>query len=665
MPTDFNSIVAFARDQLAWQNDPSGTDVHRKLLDFVRRIKRVASEGTSSLIEQMRTNDEIYKAFRLMDDQDAKAKERGEPMKIIFPISFAQIQTALAALMSITDKNPFFELTSRQPQGYRNSKLMELELDYQLEQAGWTLIRYQWFKDMLKYGFGCLHVGFERRMNIVRQNRPIPILGNIFPWMTMEQDVLVPGFEGVWFELNDPFTFKFDPSAPLGEPRRWQFCFNTFFKSYNELKLVAEDEGYFNLEKIPERTASILRRGGEKERRLISESALGFIGSGQSVVKGGDSVMVDVCYVKLVPSQYGLSDLDRMQIWKISMANEAVIIQAEPSRFEHGQFPISIIEYDPDRHEILNEGMATTIDGMQRLINWLLNTHIVNVRKVINDVLIVDPSAIDVEDLNQRKPIIKLKTGARAGIDRYIQQLRVQDVTQGHIADVGVIMGILERVTGATSNLQGVGDPKVRTATETSGMVRLALNRMSLLAQLCWDQGIRPLGQQMIQNTQQFVSTDRFLKVTGGLAQALGVDISKLPGGLLKVSPEDLQGFFSIALINATSPSDRLMIASKLQEFLFAAIGNPIAVQLLGLDVSQLATQMLLGYNIRNTTDIIRPPTSDQIKEALAMMQSVGANGSRGIKAQVMPDEQVLDEAQRGNIMPIPEGANQMGAFGL
>src|ERR1017187_4738062 len=153
---DYDSIVTSAREKLAWSGDQSDSDAHGKLLDFIRKIKRTALDGLTDQVEQMRNTDKVYHAYRVSDDQDLKAQERGEPTKIIFPVTFAQLQTSLATLMSITDKNPFFELTSNHPQFVRNSKLMELYLDYQLEQARWTLIRYQWMKDMLKYGFSPL-----------------------------------------------------------------------------------------------------------------------------------------------------------------------------------------------------------------------------------------------------------------------------------------------------------------------------------------------------------------------------------------------------------------------------------------------------------------------------------------------------------------------------
>lgn len=126
----YNESVERARSALRTGGDQS-EDAHERLLNFIRKLKRTATDAITDQVDLMRKADSIYHAFRQPDDQDKKAAERGEPVKIIYPVSYAQIQTTLAALMTIFDRKPFFPLDSRQPQFYRSSKLMELELDYQ------------------------------------------------------------------------------------------------------------------------------------------------------------------------------------------------------------------------------------------------------------------------------------------------------------------------------------------------------------------------------------------------------------------------------------------------------------------------------------------------------------------------------------------------------
>jgi hypothetical protein len=342
-----------------------------------------------------------------------------------------------------------------------------------------------------------------------------------------------------------------------------------------------------------------------------------------------------------------------MQIWKITMANDCTIVQAEPSRFEHGLFPVNIIEYNPDRHELVNDSMADVIGDLQELINWLLNTHVANVRKTINDQLIVDPAGVNMEDLNARKSIIRLQPTAKAGIDRYIKQLNVVDVTAGHVGFAGTVFDYLQKTTGVNDNTMGTQGDTVRSATEIANVNRLASGRMNLLARLNWDQGMRPLGKQMIQNTQAFASISRLFKVSGGLAMALGISPQDYPQGF-QVSPQDLQGFFSIAMIEATNPTDKMMRANVLKELLVPLMQNPQMIQLIGANLPQILSQIFMDSGIRNTTDFIRPPAPDQQSMLLAMMTAaVGRPGQPGpgVRASVVPDDQVLQQVQQGNLI--------------
>lgn len=659
MVTNFTDSVQQSRDRLGLGSGSGvGSDTHDRLLDFIRKIKRVATDAITDQVDLMRKADSIYHAFRRPDEQDEKSVERGEPVKIVYPVTYAQIQTTLTALMSIYDRKPFFPLESRQPQFYRNSKLMESELEYQCDQAGLRFQIYLFLQDMLKYGFAYLHVGYERKMVVVTQKRPVPILGSL---LGMTQNVTEPvvGYEGAAFELNDPYQFKFDPAFSIGEFQKGSYVCNNFRISFNDLKLLSddEDEGYFNIDLIPERTAAFMQKTGDRgrEREFLGEDAKSTITHGRSEVKGGDTILIDQFYVKLVPAQYKLSDTNRVQIWKISMANEAVIIQCEPSRFEHGMFPGVVGEYNPDRHEITNDGMAQVADGLQDLINWHLNTRMTFAKRILNEVLVVDPAAFEVSDLTGRKPIIRLKRPV-ATIDKVIKQLPIQDISQYHIRDSEMLLQVLQRTLGINDNTAGVQFPTVRTATEVSTVKQASLGRVGLLAELLWEQAFKPLGQQMIQNTQQFCKSERFIRVNGPLALSLGIDPSSIQGGMVGISPQELMGFFSIKMIDVTTPNEDMVKAGILKEVVMAALSNPQVIPMLGIDVSQALTQSLMLSGVKNTSDFIRPPRPDMMEKLLVMLIQNQGNpkaGTGGVQAKVMPDEKVQDEVQRGNLIPM------------
>jgi len=179
--------------------------------------------------------------------------------------------------------------------------------------------------------------------------------------------------------------------------------------------------------------------------------------------------------------------------------------------------------------------------------------------------------------------------------------------------------------------------------------------------------GIRWHGQQMVQNTQQFMSMERFIKVTGGLAAALGIDLTQLPGQLLKINPADLQGSYSIGIPSIMTAQDKQNVASALQEMIMLAAKVPQMVPLLGLNLPMIVTQALMMRGVNNTLDLMRAPSGDQqalIMAALAskmMAPERGPNGAGPVQARVLPDDQINREVDSGRLVPMeqPRGVPQ------
>lgn len=629
------------------------SDFHDKLLNLVKRLKDDGKNAIAGRIQDMEHADEIYRAFRVPDEDDKKAEERGEPIKIIYPVTYAQIQASIATIMLATNKTPFFELEARGPHFTRNSKLMELELQYQLENCQWNLIHYQWLLDMFKYGFSIMNISYKQRMSWITQQNPfvkmIPALAHLGIDPTTTKKVV--GYEGAHLFVDDPAIANFDPNVSIGNIQQGQYVFTQRKISYNQLKLEAGQGYYFNIENLPKAPAT-----GRDDPTGRPNATGTSITGGAPPVEGGDIIVIDICNVKLCPKDYGLSELDEQQIWEVAMANGCRIISAEPSRFQHGQLPISAIEYSPDLHNTVNEGMAQTIDGLQTITNWLLNTHMESVRQVVDNHFIVDPDGIEIEDIKQRRRFWRLKRGKGSlGVDRFIKQLNQTDVTQQHIGNAHEIIKMIELVTGMSNNQMGQPLLTKRSATEVRSIQTQGSQRMKLMLALLHEQGYQPLGTQMIANTQQFMSTQRFLKLNQSSGMQLGLDPRLIQGGMIGLSPEDIQGQFMIKMGDNGMPQDKQGMANVLKELAMAAMQNPVMIQAFGINMPQVLTQMLVNYGIKNTTDFIQAPPPD-VMNAMIQMSIMKAGAQKGgqpaMQAQVMPDEMVAKEVQKGNLTP-------------
>jgi hypothetical protein len=332
------------------------------------------------------------------------------------------------------------------------------------------------------------------------------------------------------------------------------------------------------------------------------------------------------------------------------MANEARIIRAEPSRYAHGQFPKAVIEFSPDLRNTTNDGMAQTIDGLQDITNWLLNTHMESVRQTVDNHFIVDPDGIEIKDIEERRRFWRLKRGKGSqGVDRFIKQLSTQDVTQGHVSMADQTLQFIQRTTGISDNWMGMQLPTTRSATEVQSINKLGSQRLKLLTTNIFEQGIRPLGSQMIKNTQTWMESERYYKVTGGLAQALQMPPEAV-NDFLKASPSDLQGMFNISMIDSSTPSDRIATASLLKEVMTMVVQNPATVPMLGINVQQVMRQMLMNFGIKNISDYLANPAEMQ---RMAAMAAATAPGGRGIQAQPMQDDLVRKQVEKGNAVPV------------
>jgi len=155
----------------------------------------------------------------------------------------------------------------------------------------------------------------------------------------------------------------------------------------------------------------------------------------------------------------------------------------------------------------------------------MLNHMILNQRKILNDMLIVDPSRINIEDI--RHPFAGMfarlkRRGFGGNIDEAIKQLDVRDVTGGNITNIGLLTGFMEQVAGAPRTLQGAEtSPGEKTATEINQVLSSALGRAGMMANLISMTLLYDIGFQIAHNTIQFMEEDTYVNMTGDSNLAL------------------------------------------------------------------------------------------------------------------------------------------------
>lgn len=592
----------------------------RDLVDFSRRIM-------SSYYEEWDYYDQCYRGERKFDKSDKEADQRGEPAKMAIPLSYAQVQVFVAYMFSQFFQRPsFYQLAPSGQEDYDAAKVGEAFLTRDLSENMWSIKLYQYLTDIGRFGVGIIKHGWEIEVGTVYKEETIPgISVPLFGIPLTKEKKVMNKVQEVAFEGNrlmnvSPYRFFPDPRLPLSRMHDGEFVASEDEYTYTKLKGMEQRGEVAGIDFIPAFSKM------EWQRRHTNFTGINpledNVGNVSAYTK---DVKSTICITEvqrwIIPSKFELNDGtflgDEKEpvLYNVWYANDARIIKCEPLGYSHNTFTYDAVQMSPDQHRMVNDGISGLIAHMQDVINWLLNSRITNVRKVISSFLVVDPQKIDINDIIQKKPLIKTKPGlGQKGIDAAIKQLSVQDVTQSHIQDIQVLQGLMGLVTGVNESALGQFAKGRRSAKEAGNVFDATIGRLQMISRLIWDGGLAPLGQKMLSNLREGVDVETYVRTIGDMANMQAYN------GFVKVNKAALIGNYDFEMYDGTVPSDRDEMAQVLQEVLVAIIQNPEGVQLFNLNPGKILREIatLKGIKHINRFDmfqtdaygnIIQPPT--------------------------------------------------------
>jgi len=263
-------------------------------------------------------------------------------------------------------------------------------------------------------------------------------------------------------------------------------------------------------------------------------------------------------------------------------------------------------------------------------------SHVTNVRKAINDMFIVDPYLINIKDLEDPEPgkLIRLRRPAWGhGVKDVVQQLQVNDITRANISDSAYITQWMDRISGADQSMSGSlrqGGPERLTRSEFQGTRGSAVSRLQRIAMLIGYQFMQDVGTMFAVHTQQYMTKETVVKITGRYEEQLknqfGQDATRA-----RVSPLDMAISYDLLVRDGSVPGGNF---SEAWLQLFQIIGtSPELTQ--QFDVTRIFMYIAQQLGAKNVEDFRR---------------NVGQ-----IQGQVLPDETVAREAEKGNLVPTGE----------
>ena len=643
------------------QEQPS--PFHQQVLQDCRALVSISRRKMTEYYPQWDKNDEVFRSIRQRDKLDIAAYERSEPEKMIVPVSFAQIQTFIAFCFSLyMQRDHFYELNGFTAEDDRPAKVGEALLARDLSKNLWEAKLAQFLLDVARFGLGIFKTGWSVEKQMVRKTveKPAASFMGVQIGKSKTEEVIewATAFEGNRISCISPYRFFPDVRLPFTRFQEGEFCASEDVYSVSQLKQWETEGVIAGVDHIKPLGKDIAQdRGYRWDTGLDPGGALtqgaGLKGDGQTK----KTVIITEVQRTIIPKQYEvdgdpLGDEDYPVKYNMWIANDNRVVKCEPLNYLHNEFTYSMAQFVYDNNVLVSAGLSDVIDQLQATISWFINSSITNVRKVIGDKLIVNPAYINMTDLQQRRPVIRLTGAASGDIDRYIKQLALQDVTTTHITDVKTLHDILKMVTGITDSILGEVRPGKRFATENRNTTTGAASRLKTLASVIFKSALEPLGKQMLSNLRDGLTDETYVRVMGMKGQATPE--------FVKVKKEDLVGHYDFEVFDGTLPSERFHSAQALEDLLQGLMANPQLAMLLGLDIKKLLLEVLFLRGIRNPERFELRPEQQQADPNVIQPTIGGATlGGRGDASAGVPG--TLPESLLPAFAP---GANVGGSGG-
>jgi len=619
--------------------------LHGKLITELLKRARNSKAHMSKRYPVWREIERNVTAYVPLDSEEERIKEddHRKPVRVVVPFSYLMRDVISTYLCATFLDSPYHRYTGMGPEDQLGAMFLEQDVSQQDVRFKNGLAYHVQFNDMLTYGFGAItptwevETAFRTKWEPEVYNTPF---GSMQSGRMVRSNVEQITCEGNRVHNIDPWKLFPDPNTPLHRVQEAEFVMWLQQDNYTNC-LAAEQAGtLFNVKYLAscDGTSSLSNDSdtGREDR----------YGGTNTRSRNDFSRPIDklVCYMTLIPSEWGLGTHNYPEKWMFIVAGDKLILQAQPMNLNHRRYPIAIASPQLDGYTSSPISSLEVCFPLQEVADFIYTSRLAAVRKSLNDMFLVNPQMVYMPDVLNPRPgkVIRLRKSAWGQpLDNVLKQLEVRDVTSGHFRDLTTVAEIIERVTGAVDILQGMapdaGNERT-TATQTNNQQAAAVSRLQKVAKLTSIQSMSEMGFFMAEHTQQFKEQASYLKATGQWMQLLAGDLG--PSGRMQVMPWDMCVSYDTEIHDGSSPSHN-SYGPALKGLFDQALADPELRET--YDVTRIFSHLFRLGGVRNIDDFRRvmpPPMS----------------------VQAMPNEEAQAQAQAGNIVPLDEYQRSQGA---
>jgi hypothetical protein len=629
-----------------------GGDLHRRLEKALRDRLRMSERKFNARYGQMAQNEELFQAYIPAKEIDKinRLRRKGTDWEgvpdysaIELPYAYSVVMTTHTYYSSVfCARNPVFQLQGRHGETEQQVQAMETLMAYQASIGMMMLPLFVWLLDPGKYGYSVVGHYWDEEMIRCRtvEDEELTFFGVPIPGAKPRKKLVVkdlPGYSGNRLYNVRPQDFFPDPRVALVHFQKGEFCGRycetSWHEIYQDSRHANNKYRYFNYDILKVQKAhrdhaqvpqGVPRDEGSERVTTLPGAVVGEFEQFDlpiGFVKGHE------IYLKLIPKEWKLGDGQEQEIWAFNLSASGVVFGAGPLGEYFGKFPFDILTDEIDGYTLFPKSTLERVQPLNQIMTWLVNSHFYNVRSVLNNMLVVDPSMAVMKDIENPNPgkLIRAKPQAYGrDIRTWLQQLQTSDVTRGHVADLQLVMDMVQRMVPANDSMMGLQQSQGNRTTATQSRISTHFGTSRLKTQCEWwsASGWSGMTQKLIQRTQQHYDIPTKLRLVG--------DVAQFSTEFLEVTPELISGFYDFEPVDGTLPVDRFAQANLWKELMVGMEKYP---------------QILMTYDIA---------------KIFAWVAKLG-----GIKNlaqfRLTDDQKLLQQAQAGNVVPIGEALKATG----
>lgn len=562
-----------------------GSDIHRLVIEEVRRRVKHSEREYQNKHETWRKSDETHVAYVHETEADAKRRNKrdvdGEQSytTIRVPYAYGVAMSLHAYLTSVfLGRSPVFQFDGVHGEAQNQCMALEALIDYQYRVAMFGPKMFSWIYDICKYGAGSIGEYWGSRINHVSYLVPIlNELGEVEDYEEVVEEV-VPYTGNEIFNVSI-FDFLPDPRVTFRDFQKGEYCATRQRLSWQQIKEREAQGFYINVDHVDPRIVPNFPTDNDRNResRAIERPSddiynVDQLQAGMDTIKRPEIVPVYETFIRLVPADWGLGPSTYPTMWVFTVTGDwRTVLSAGPFGAYHCEFPYHVGEMEMDAQALVNRGVPEILEGVQQTMDWLLNSRMYNVRAANNNLFLVDPLRVNVKDITDPLPggLIRKRGGMANPGDKALEQLTIFDVTQRNINDMELMKNVGEQGLGISDLLMGATPQGGRrTATESRQTAASGTSRAKLVAEYLGCSGMVSLANHTVSNSQQYYDGSMKLKIVGNLAEQAGM-------GFMQVTPDLIQGKFGYVVADGTMPLDRFAQINMWKELISAILMDP------------------------------------------------------------------------------------------